>query len=195
MEEAAIKHAERAVQKVKRELAALEAATDVEKTLEAWEDFLNAVHRVYEKLKAGARGHPKSWTWFGKMQDERRDDELLCYVHHARNSDHHRFDEVVKKMPGGIGIGSYGPIRVYGLKMEDGKLTADWAPEAPGAQLVITEYANRLHVLPVTDSGVEYPTPTKYRSDPLPDNDVLTIARAAADYVEWMVAEAHSLRR
>ena len=76
-----------------------------------------------------------------------------------------------------------------------GEVKADWSPLTPGAQLVVTRYADRLQVVPVTDSGVEYPVPTQHCGAPIDNLDVLTIARAAAAYVEWMVSDAQPLRR
>ena len=55
----------------------------------AWSEFLLASHALYSKLEHGSKGCGKSEAWFGRKKHERKNDELLCYIHHARNTDDH----------------------------------------------------------------------------------------------------------
>src|SRR6516165_1236564 len=67
----------------------LERATTNKDRETAWSDFLLASHAVYSKLEQGSKGCGKSQAWFGRKKHERKNDELLRYIHHARNIDDH----------------------------------------------------------------------------------------------------------
>ncbi len=54
-----------------------------------WADFLNAGNSVYEALGKGSKVSPQSRQWFGQKKRERRTDDLLNYMHQARNAAEH----------------------------------------------------------------------------------------------------------
>ncbi|MFL6725177.1 MAG: hypothetical protein ACJ8FS_01530 [Sphingomicrobium sp.] len=65
---------------------------------DAWADFLAHANKVYAKLRAACHGQPLDWMWWKKKMDERRDDPLLAYIHHARNCDTHRLEDTTREM-------------------------------------------------------------------------------------------------
>ncbi len=56
---------------------------------EAWVDFLLAANSVYFKLQRGVKKKSANKTWLKGVEDLRETDELLRYIHHARNSEEH----------------------------------------------------------------------------------------------------------
>jgi hypothetical protein len=45
-------------------------------------------------MEQGAKGCNKSEPWFGRRKRERKVDQLLSYLHHARDSDEHGLEDV-----------------------------------------------------------------------------------------------------
>ena len=54
-----------------------------------WYQLLVAGNSVYSKLEQGSKTNGKSQAWYGRMKKIRKDDELLSFMHHARNSEEH----------------------------------------------------------------------------------------------------------
>jgi hypothetical protein len=164
---AAHRAADRAFEAAKK----LQDAQSIDDAIDAWEDHLMQAGRVYEKLRAGARGHAESWKWFLKKQDQRRDDELLSYMHHARNADYHRLEDVTYQES---------PFRFSGLR--DGKT---FEVNIPG----------KLKLVPVTDKGIEYQPPKNFKGRGLKNDTAQFAALLMVIHLREIVAEAHALRR
>jgi hypothetical protein len=99
MDPSAVEQAKLRFIKAQKALAAFKAATNFADAEEAWTDFLIAASAIYSKLEQGAKGHPKSEPWYGRKKKERKDDPLLRYIHHARNSNEHGIERVVGVTP------------------------------------------------------------------------------------------------
>jgi hypothetical protein len=68
---------------------------DPEETEEAedlYDAFLTHAGRIYEKLRAACHGQGLDWMWWRKQMDQRRDNQLLLYIHKARNTETHRLE-------------------------------------------------------------------------------------------------------
>ena len=104
--------------------------------------------------------------------DERRDDMLLAYIHHARNCDTHRLEPMTAQMPGGRHI----------VDLSEPEQVSHSGPA-------------HLMPLPVTDKGVTYDPPIRHKNIGLAYADVGMIAFIAGMYLQEMVAEASSRLR
>jgi hypothetical protein len=108
--------------------------------------------------------------WWRKIMDERREDPLLAYVHHARNADTHCLEE-----------------------------TAEWVPDDAftihDERLGELPIGQHLRALPVTDKGVVYHPPTEHFGRPFGYPLADTIAAVAAAYLEEVLREATSRLR
>jgi hypothetical protein len=62
----------------------------------AWWAFLLAASGIYSKLEQGSKSDGKSKAWFGRAKQIRKTDELLAYLHHARNCEKHGLDQSTK---------------------------------------------------------------------------------------------------
>jgi hypothetical protein len=76
---------------------------DLPEADEAWVEFLTHAAKIYTKLRAACFCHPLDWSWWKKRMDERRDDPMLSYIHHARNCDTHRLEGLTELIPAGNG--------------------------------------------------------------------------------------------
>jgi hypothetical protein len=179
-----------AVGRAEKALAKLEDAASIADATEAWIDFLSSFSRLYTKLDAGSKSDDQSVAWFAGIKRLRKDDQLLCYLHHARNSDYHRLEDVTQHEKGGITIGAKGALHLRQLGIVNDQVYADWSPAAPGEQLVVTLLSSGLVAVPVTDRGKTYAVPTSHLGQPLPDGNVLTLGRAAMTYAETLLQEA-----
>ena len=186
----AVTQAALAVDQAKNALATLERAESLAHADAEWVVFLFAFSRLFTKLEVGSRPHNQSKQWFSGIKKLRKEDQLLCYLHHARNSDHHRLEDVTQHEGAVMRIGSEGPIYMSEFIIVNGQIYADWSPAAPGAQLVVTLLSSRLVAIPVTDRGVTYAVPTSHLGQPLPDTNVLTLGKTAMIYAETLLQEA-----
>jgi hypothetical protein len=106
--------------------------------------------------------------WWKRKMDERRDDPLLSYIHHARNSDTHCLEDTTQRLPAGI----------YTVEMPNGRF----------------QYSSGDHLrpLPVIDKGVTYPAPLEHNGVPHGFANVAFMALVAGEYLQFLVAEARS---
>ena len=95
MRAAAIDQAKSRLKQAEDALVALKAAKAVEDAEAAWTDYLVAAGTIYSKLEQGAKGSGTCEGWFGKKKKARKDDQLLRYLHFARNSNEHGIERVV----------------------------------------------------------------------------------------------------
>lgn len=89
MDLSAVEQAGVRLHKAERALERLTKATGFAEAEDAWSDFLLAASGMYSKLQQGAKVSGKSGEWFGRQVKARRDNAVLRYIHHARNSDEH----------------------------------------------------------------------------------------------------------
>lgn len=187
----AIKHAKLRVQKVKTALAQMEAAQNFDTFEAAWTDFLQAANTVYTKLEEGSHSDGKSKAWYGRMKHERRKDELLNYLHHARNSDEHTIAAVTARESGAILIpdNTSAVIRTD----EHGNMDISYSM-LPGYEPKPPEF-RRPHVRLLRVQSLQkdwFEPPTSHKGAKLtsrPDDRVLDVARKGLTYLEWLVAE------
>ncbi|MEO1490143.1 MAG: hypothetical protein AAFR88_12025, partial [Pseudomonadota bacterium] len=98
MNPSAIEHAKIRIEKARKAIERLKNNPSPGETKDAWTDFLLAASAIYSKLEQGAKSSPKSEAWYGRMKKERKDDPLLQYIHHARNSDEHGLTAITKEV-------------------------------------------------------------------------------------------------
>lgn len=97
MDAQALDQAKGRLKRAEKAFDALRTATNYEEAEEAWSDFLLATATIYSKLEQGAKLKGKSQAWFGLKKKERKDDQLLLFLHRARNSDEHGIERVAAR--------------------------------------------------------------------------------------------------
>lgn len=132
---------------------ALSTATDDEQIQTHWAAFLSAASRMFNKLKAGAKASP-SKQWYDTKLRQRQDDQLLCYIWHARNVDEHGLEFVTHKQPGFIR-----EVPATPGEREAFERTRRDRPAAFTGHAVLEITQPHVRLLDVIDRGVRYSPP------------------------------------
>lgn len=194
MDPKAVSHAQKRLDKARHALVALEASTSLHQAEIAWSDFISAASTIYSKLEQGAKTNGKSAAWFGRKKKERKDDQLLSYIHHARNSDEHSITDITHQEPGSWGIGGEGHYVINGWTGPGGKIDVTHL-SGPPPFFYSADPAIRL--VPVTDDryGDRFDPPSTHLGKDLSDQKPFTVASLAFDYLLDLVADAQNLSR
>jgi hypothetical protein len=201
-ESASIRHSVARLQKAQDALVRLEAATTLNGAESAWSDLLLSGNAVYSKLEQGSKANGKASAWFGRAKKARKDDPLLSYMHHARNSEEHGIEDVTKRMQAGqatITIREpFDPARLQGLELcigtdERGHVQVSSSNE----DVVSTQtYDNpSLALIRVKDPRFNdhFDPPYEHLGVNLPDQLPLTVARLFVAYVARLIEDAGSI--
>jgi hypothetical protein len=196
MEPQAVAQAFVRLQKAEKTLQALEVATNYDDAESAWIDFLIAASAVYSKLEQGAKSKGSSQGWFGRKKKERKDDPLLRYLHHARNSEEHGIERVVARggnprdLPSGRPL-KFGERVLKKLEFRNQGSDAKWGP------IDGYLYGPTLTLVRVHDSrfGDYCDPPTEHLGQKigLDDNHIHGVGMLGFKYLTALVAEAHTL--
>ena len=89
MKQAALIQAKERLDRARDALKHMDQATTFSSFEKPWADFLHASSGIYSKLEQGCKGCQTSQGWFGRKKHDRKKDQLLSYLHHARNTDEH----------------------------------------------------------------------------------------------------------
>jgi hypothetical protein len=125
-----------------------------------------------------------------------RKDQLLQYLHHARNEDEHGLEPILTHVEGRTVIGGTGGIHVKHLVIERGVIkTADIRPLTEGGVVTITNIPAHAKLLPVKDSrdGNVYDVPREHLSKPILDQSPVGCAALAVDYYIQYIKDAAKL--
>lgn len=163
----------------------------------AWSSFLTSAAGVYSKLEKGAKGNPRSEPWFGRLKNERRSDELLRYVHHARNSDEHGISEITTRHGGSLSIGDPGETVTTGPLIidENGNVQVELNPKAPRPTIRFQPGSIALAAVSDDRFGDTFAAPTVHLGKPLQTGSVVEVAGLAVQYLERIVREASELSK
>lgn len=97
MNKTALRHAWERLHEARSAVEALKRSKSFADSERAWSKFIAASSTVYSKLEKGSKGNVKCEPWFGRVKHERKKDQLLRYVHHARNADEHGITDITKR--------------------------------------------------------------------------------------------------
>lgn len=198
MKSKAIDQARARLEKCNEAISKMESSASFEQFEAAWSDFLLAAAGVYSKLEQGAKGVGSSEGWFGRKKNVRKNDELLRYIHHARNADEHGLDQTTEKRDGSTTLASNdGAITANVEKDAHGNnviriaSVTQWGPKAPE---VITVPAHPVLVA-ARDSkhGDVFQPPTEHLGAKLQDASPLNVARTTVAYLTTLISEAAQL--
>ncbi len=137
-----------------------------------WSAFLVAAGRVYTKLEQGSKANSKCSAWWGRKLHERRSEELLAYIWHARNADEHGLSKVTQKHPGSFNL----------TKPPDGRGYGEVEVVYPHIQLV-----------DVVDRGVRFPVPQTSRGQQINNPHPNNVGLLALMELEVLLKEAEDL--
>lgn len=172
MDESAIRKATAALENARHALRDLELAETFPGADRAWSEFLVQTHRVFLKLKEGTKGDGRAEAWYGRIANQRKNDPLLQYLHHARNSDEHSLEEV--KPP------------ITAMSVEPPEITK------PGFQTVtLTVQLDVIgHLAPVIDRDVHYGVPNEHLGQFIRDPTPISVGHLALAYLANLIEDA-----
>ena len=183
MDERAIEAAQLRLAKARDEAAKL--GLDRPRAKLAWGEFLLAIGGFYSKLEQGAKSSDSSRKWFKDKQAERASDNLLAYLHHARNTEEHGILPVTKEGYRSLEIAPGGMVQIE----SDGVDTWTVVGASPGA---IKDQERELFLSRVLDRKGYWAPPTVHLGLPI-DPTPISVAEAALAYATTMLEEAQSL--
>ena len=173
MDREAFKIVKIALNDAKAKLALMKRAVTPEACISSWQDFLVAQHRVFAKLKYVTMNDP-SKGWFDQITNERRTDDLLKYLLHARDQLEHGGRDVIQHR------------RQTTLLQWDQNQTG-----ADAFKPIMTVPAH-VRIFPVIDRSTKYLLPKLHLGKTLDKSDPISIAELALMYLDSKVSEAET---
>lgn len=194
MDPRAIEKAENRLEQIRAAIESMTGEGDLRKLRAAWTDFLLHANTIYTSLEQGAKHNPKSRQWFGGKKKERKNDELLQYLHQARNSDEHGLDEIHETLEEEIELSPPEGAPFKGLIIPWTKGNDIAIPVPPGTtsvklnikRTVLATVHDRKH-------GNSYPPPINHRGNNIQGIPVVDLATMAANYLDDLIKDAKSL--
>jgi hypothetical protein len=78
----------------------MRSASDFDSFEDAWRQYLMALRKVWIKTERGCQHVRKRFEpWQGKFKRQRKKDQLLRYLKHARNADEHTIQLILDDVP------------------------------------------------------------------------------------------------
>jgi hypothetical protein len=182
-----IKRAAERLESAREALRVMEGSPSWSRFRMAWWDFVLAANAIFSTLQQGAKANGKSSAWYGRVKHMRDNDELLSYLHHARNSEEH-------------GLGS---ARTFAqLIPADKRSKVKMNPETGDIHVTVPSRKGMIGkligpgtgLIPVTDTRnpqhkTFYP-PKMHLEKPIADQTPIGVARLALSYLEALLVEA-----
>ncbi len=197
MDTQAVEQAKGRLQRADKALYALKTAANYDEAEEAWSDFLLAASTIYSKLEQGSKSKGTSAGWFGRKKKERKDDPLLRFLHHARNSDEHGIERVAARGGNPTDLGGkplmFNEYREHViLDVRDPK-----TGEIKEQNIKAILHGPSLTMVRVHDSrfGDFCDPPTKHmdKTIEVEDNSLIGVAGLGLTYLTNLIAEAEKL--
>ena len=190
----ALKKADQQVTKAERAFNRLCATSDPDETIDAWDDFLTALGKIYFKLQGATPKNGPSDAWHGRKLKERSDDPLLEYVFQARNSETHGVEDVTQTWVNhNIAIAGDGPF--FGINVPEGQSISDLVGILPNGERVpiptVSSRNVRLTAVHDRKHGNSYELPKTHFGEQLPDVlEPAYVAGMTLNYVKSLIQEA-----
>ncbi len=197
MDPRSLEKARSRLRSIDKAIGGIETAHAFNDFTDAWFEFLTAFKSTYTTLQQGSKTSPQSMQWFGAKASERRGDELLQYLYHARNDEEHGLEDVAKFVPGRatleITLSGKGSVDLSKVEFMGDRARL---PSGEFAK-VVDHQPPHVVLVPVWDrdktSGKHQP-PTMHLSTTLQDKSPLAVAKLARTYLAGMVKEAEGLK-
>jgi hypothetical protein len=188
--------------KARDALSRLESAQGLNEAESAWSDVLLAGNAVYSKLEQGSKANGKATGWFGRVKKVRKDDPLLSYVHHARNSEEHAIDDITQRMKAGQATFTfrepYDPKKLEGVQI---RIDATSRPghvlvASSNEEVISTTMYDRpsLALVRVKDPRFNdhFDPPFEHLGNALSDRSPLAVGRLFVAYLTRLVEDAQT---
>ena len=151
---------------------------------------MRRTERSWNKAQAHFGKSPKWSGWQGKVEQQRKSDELLLYLIQSRGAEEHTVNAISERQPGGIDINpaSGNSLFIERMEIRNGQIVELRSPQAIRIDLL----PPRIRLLPVTNRGRKYEVPTSHLGSRVDPTNVIAIAKAAYRFNEKVLAEAEA---
>lgn len=184
MNDKALSQAKSRVQAAKKKLEDMLLSGSPNDTCALWSEFLTEHNKAYQKLyRATETG--KSKIWADKLKNTRKCDELLRYIHHARNADEHGIEDITASDPSVLTIGDPGEdVHIEYLNIN--------GPNVSGKvhHGTVRWYPPRVRLIPVKDRGEIYDLPHVHLGEEISPDSPFRLGELACKYLESVIREA-----
>lgn len=194
MKQIAVEQAKSRFERATSAFAEFRGASNFGAFQSAWSEFLISANGIYSKLEQGAKGEGTSGAWFGRKVFERRQDQLLQYLHHARNADEHGLAPTAILDPGSFQVKGSGHYRLDGV-IRPSKDTHIEVTHIGGPPPIFEVRNPCARLVPVRDRGITYNPPTKHLGKLLDDKSPAKVAKLSLTYFDQLIEEAASLSK
>jgi hypothetical protein len=165
-----LREAKRELRSAEKALGRMRDAPNFEDFEDAWLQFVGALRKVWVKTERGCQHVRKRFEpWQGGIKNQRRKDQLLRYLDHARNADQHSLQLIVEDVPEQT-------VTVNGDKVVVGNDVVVIGP--------------RIELRPVEDCGVRYDPPTEHLGKALKDPGPVEVAELGLHFYARFVETA-----
>lgn len=165
------------------------AAASLDEYEEHWKEFMRRIERCWSKAHAHYGKSPKWNGWQGKIDRLRRADPLLSYLVNARGAEEHTVNEITTRHPGAISIN---PAEGNSLYIERMEINSGAVSIRSPQKLKIEFTPARVGLVPVTNRGRTYATPTSHLGNSIDASDVQAVASLALRFYEQILRDAEA---
>lgn len=149
----------------------MRSASDFDSFEDAWRQYLVALQKVRVKTERGCQPVRESFEpWQGKFKRQRKKDQLLHYLRHARNADEQSIRVILDDIPGQT-------------------VTTSSSDTVYVGNLVVTT-SPRIELRPVEDRGKWYDPPVEHLGKALAERDPLKVAELGLTFYAGFVEQA-----
>lgn len=189
MKQLGVEAAKARLKRLQECISDLETVRTIEDTRTAWAHFLIAANGVYSKLEQAAKGNSQSEQWFARKNAERKNDELMQYLHQARNAEEHSIEgSDAAHAPYATAENQWTHVVKNGMDGEGIVATVE-----AGKKLALKMNGAGMHLLPVKNRGRVYDVPKSHLGVTFTKNTVGEIARLTENYLANLIIEAEGL--
>lgn len=190
--EGPLKAAKLEIESARSAIRRMEAAADSTEYRSAWNEFLGAIEKCWNKTERALKDDTKFQPWQGQYENRRKNESMLLYLKHARNVDQHTLEESTLPLASSTAVA----IRPKSGRTSAGEILKSIRLGPNGAssvdenvELKQLNFPPRMLLRPVIDRGATYPVPTEYKGTVL-HSDPLVVARLALEFYEDFVGKA-----
>ncbi len=155
----------------------------------AWLDFLQYHGTIYSKLEQASKVSPAAKRWFDAKKVERKADDLLRYLQHARNVGEHSI--VSASGPADFSVSGTVQAGSGSLGISFGRNGKPFAVASGFSDVKFHQNEVMLHA--AIDRGVAYRPPREHLGQVIESNAAKDVVKHALDYAETMIKEAEAL--
>ena len=193
MDKTALRHAWEALHHASAAHSAIVHAKSFGEVEREWGRFLNAANRIFSKLEKGSKDHGQAEPWFGRAIHDRRTDQLLRYVHHARNADEHGIKDITTRNASSITVSGGGFSAEYIKGEADGSISFEGVKSLNPDNPAVFEYdAPTVKLVTVFDDrfkGDSFDPPSEHLGQPLESGSIFEVTALTLKYLDGLVRD------